>query len=913
MPQYVQTTKKSEIKGMLSSGLESYFETKKVPADRDLYQYYSMSQYLDGKIDEDAFKKNLENLNPSSAEVDDASAWLSTLDEKDNPYVLSQEEIDKGISDETGKIDYKMLSNKTGVPAKELEKYEGMSVLEREENPYFKTDLRKIKNQKYDVSSLDKTGDTVKIADGSISLLKNGNYQCKSKYLGTFEYDPEMWQISYKELNEKDGSKSQLPILEYIGKEDGSSGYLSFIADQDFDVPKGVKSLDYTFTGNKNLKVLPDWDSSLDTLETMHYAFAGCKNVDCGDLWDMGFHWPHKIKDLSYTFENCSSMQTGGFFEGGTKYASFEDLPKSVVNIRGIFSGCTHIAEYSDHFLTHMNSALTGANDTFEYGGLKNPYLSAFMAKYAVDGVAKEAQKETTDNTKYLIDEYGRLDEKVVKDLKKEAETDHDEKTSADNVEKQVNVIKKSKEFAEARVGTATASANDFSKDAVTLIETKSKGNRTRNTYYDASTDAYFEDETGLMKSDDKENVAWWQRYAVDGAAGLGIGLLVGKVTGSEWGGLIAGVGGAVGLDYMDILPESLSPILTKAADMFGKESGIGKQLQDWANKLSGSTVEEQREKLTSDFVAENYVLKDDHITNALEKGLLRTGVIDDSEVNACMKNNGEYCAQKMLFEQVGLHSKDALCTTNISKLVGGELKNVTTDWDEKTDKTKMQDYYLSLFEGLDSYDKGAEKGIRNTNFTSDVYDDDKVRSLSHKGLALVNGAYLGKVVSSMDKMDEKYHFMDDEMKKKLSTYSFSGIGSLDDYRRITDKQKDPLSAIEQHVDAVQKKETKAKEEKEAKEAMEVKEAKEAMEAKQAASNMKDSKPETEMNQVKAEDVGKATDKTSVGKNKETKTLPSSSDTKEKGQEASGKRKTSRADIQIPLSSENETEPSYEF
>lgn len=897
MPQYVQTTKKSEIKSMLSSGLESYFETKKVPADRDLYQYYSMSQYLDGKIDEKAFKKNLENLNPSSAEVDDASAWLSTLDEKDNPYVLSQKEIDKGISDETGKINYEMLSNKTGVPAKELEKYEGMSVLEREENPYFKTDLRKIKNQKYDVSSLTKTGATVKIADGSISLLKNGNYQCKSKYLGTFEYDPKKWQISYKELNEKDGSKSQLPILEYIGKEDGSSGHLGFIGDEDFDVPKGVKSLDYTFTGNKNLKVLPDWDSSLDTLETMHYAFAGCKNVDCGDIWDMGFHWPHKIKDLSYTFENCSSMQTRGFFDGGTKYASFEDLPKSVVNIRGIFSGCPHIAEHSEHFLTHMNSALTNSNDTFEYGGMKNPYLSAFMAKYAVDGAAAEAQKETTDNTKYLIDEYGRLDEKAVKALKKEAETDHDEKTSADAVEKQVKTIKKSKEFAEARVGTANASANDFSKDAVTLIETKSKGNRTRNTYYDASTDAYFEDETGLMKSDDKDN-AWWQRYAVDGAAGLGIGLLVGKVTGSKWGGLIAGVGGAVGLDYMNILPESLSPILTKAADMFGKESGIGKQLQNWANKLSGSTVEEQKEKLTSDFVAENYVLKDDHITNALEKGLLRTGVIDDSEVNACMKNNGEYCAQKMLFEQVGLHSKDALCTTNISKLVGGELKDVTTDWDKKTDKTKMQDYYLSLLEGLDSYDKGAENGIRNTNFTSDVYDDDKVRSLSHKGLALVNGAYLGKVVSSMDKMDEKYHFMDDKMKEKLSTYSFSGIGSLDDYRKITDKQKDPLQAIEQHVDAVQKQETKAKE---------------AKEAKQAESDTKDLKPETETNSVKAEATGKTTDKASAGNKKETKTLPSSSDTGEKGKESSGKRKTSRADIQIPLSSEHETERAYEF
>ena len=279
---------------------------------------------------------------------------MNVTEEHENWLDTIKAEFDEGKITETS-IRTMCASQDPPVDPTPILEYVHMTNLDRQMSPYFKTDLRDVPTQGYDYNGTLGDGDSVTVAGCTITatkyegedvydtddvfgmevekahkvrseLMDRGTgdylaelffhatdtddfddiedyapsertlYHCHSDYLGDFDYDPTMYRIGYKEIEEKDGSKSQLPVLEYIGPSDVENTWVCSLDSNDtyerqassihapaLDdaedvvdnmVPKGCKVLDYTFctTTGKQLNFVPRVQEGV---LSMNYTFAG--------------------------------------------------------------------------------------------------------------------------------------------------------------------------------------------------------------------------------------------------------------------------------------------------------------------------------------------------------------------------------------------------------------------------------------------------------------------------------------------------------------------------------------------------------------------------------------------------------------------------------------------------------------
>lgn len=680
---------------------------------------------------------------------------------------MSSQELKTAIS----KIDKDALAKKIGVPVESLEDPSSLTMLEREQHPFWKSDLSKEKTvTRTDGRRIDdiKEGDTVTISDGTLSMNEDGTIHCKSEYLGEFDYDPEMFAYGYKELRESDGTTSQLPVLQYVGDHDGSrntfwvDGWDNAISN--IEIPDGLKSLDYTFEGNEQLEYMPRIP---DSVTSAHYGFAHCselkrpsREAQDGELLSNNFgklYIPEGMLDLSNCFEDSAKFE-----------ADFTELPSSVVNITEAWDGCEKVGSKWKYLWIEKERSVP------IYGGVTTPLLAEAFAKNALNNISNESAKEQADNAKFYVNEDGTLNEDVAREIEAK------EKEETERTGETCKLVDDSLLHATQGAAATDYVVNVMQGDVSNEVEIATDGSRTENKIYNGETDSFEYDETGELKSD-KQGGSLWQRLVIDGGVGLGIGAIAGGLTKSKVVGVVAGVGGAILLDKMDVLPKTLSPILYETASWL-PEGKLKDTLTGWADELKVSTLDDQKANWTPENVAK------DHQSARLVDGLSKVNVADVTDVSKSMYNNGYAAAGKYNALWATATKGEGSATCVRESVVDPCMKAMEQQWQSQIGedgqpsaelKTEMKAYYEKMFGALDSYNKGAKEGIQQ------YWGGDEVKTqMSTYGLHMVNRAYVSSVMDSIVQMNEKYQlYTPEELQTLQSKYPIEGIGDLATYK----------------------------------------------------------------------------------------------------------------------------------
>lgn len=718
-------------------------------------------------------------------------------------------------------VDTKRMAEVMGLDEQLIIDDLNMTPLEKEQSPYTKTDLSRKRTVKKGESGrrLDNPlGGTAEVA-GCRIFREEGKVRVESDYLGDFEYDPDQFALGYKELD--DGS--QLPVLEYVGNGDGAGSNLEafgatlYMDGSDIAIPEGLKSMDYMFAGNTDLKYAPPIPSSITS---MHYAFAGCSNLKYSvtPMREYNVPWsadlipevkdavlghtvvlPDGLEDMSGAFKDCGQF-TSGFCaasdvttDGSLPIGDVDDplidiplnglmttrpnrgLPSSVLNIQDAFSGCESLDNGS--LLVKAQEWRYGCGEMYsdfpKYGEDITPYLTSEFAKNALNKITSEDAKSYADSVRFVVGDDGMIDPETY------------EKAKAAGIVFDEDLLDRS------RAATREEFLHDIHDGKVDNdAEMASGGQRSNNFYYDAAEDSIKDDVTGLMVSDDKPGLeSWLQRLAIDGAAGLGIAGIVKKTTGSGLFGTVAGVAGAAALDHFDVIPESLSPIVCWTRDLL-PEGKLKDLVGDFADKLSGSNVQEQLDNLTAENVAATYQ------NRRLQRSIWGIkGAYELADVEKSMYNNAEYCGANMNFKataDAAMKAGEAQATAGAREVVAVSLASMEEMWSKSGNPEGMKDYYLTLMSALESYNKGALDGI--AKLANEDY-----RATSKQGLTMLNRAYVDEVIESLEKMDAKYHFMDDAAWEKMAGMSISGvdIANIRDYDKARIQELSDMSVAQ--------------------------------------------------------------------------------------------------------------------
>lgn len=684
----------------------------------------------------------------------------TTVESAEDVVEVSAATVESSKDSFASAVDTKALADQLGVDESLIIDDMNMTALEKEQNPYTKSDLSDEETVMTDENGdrIDdlKEGESVDISDGKLTANENGTVHCESEYLGEFDYNPDEFAYGYKEIIEKDGTTSQLPVLTYVGEHDGAKNFIVWDTRMsNITIPDGIKSCDYMFANNETLKYAPRMP---DSVESAHYMYANCTNLDGhtreakdGESWldnsGGSVHLSENLKDMSGMYKDCANMES-----------DFGELPASVVNIKDAWEGCEGTGSKEDGFLFFEGHEYSIP----EYGDDITPYLTSTYAKDALNDISDEDVKEQADDASFLIDENGTISK------------ENQEVIDAGVADGTID---------ESQVEESQASTGlEYQKDVYegrtsSEVEIASNGARSDNKVYNAATDSYEYDQTGELKSDEKGKNGW-QRWVIDGVTGLAVFGVTKKLTGSSLVGLAAGVGGTALLDSTDILPESFAPVLTAVSGLL-PDGEIKDKLNAWATELSGSTIDAQKENLTPENVAAQ------HQEARLEDTIQAADSVLIQDVSDAMYNNGNVASTSMALWSTaskGEHSASVVNDYVVSKCTGAMEEQWASQIGDgeatEEQKTQMKEYYTKMFDALSSYNDGAQAGI------SSVFGADSVRGqMSQYGLEMVNRAYTEGVMDSFLRMNEKYAFMDQvELAKLQSGWNIEGIGDLSQY-----------------------------------------------------------------------------------------------------------------------------------
>lgn len=775
---------KNELKLDLSTGIDKLLENQDKVSEDEKYRLYVKSQFVDGEIKKADLDKYLQEIKDNKySGIDDANAWVSsTVAGGENLYktkesnktvnnVQTEATRDNEIIKEN--IDTSKMAKQLGIDEKTIIDDLNMTELQKQQNVYLKTDLSdketitKIDNRRLDDIS-DK--ETREIFDGVTITGEKDKISVKSDYLGDFTYDPKQFALGYKEISEKDGTKSKLPVLEYIAGDDGEAWYnigndghtrggVSSI-----HIPDGLKNMDYMFANQKQLKFMPELPKSITSA---HCSFANCSEMllpqnnatEHGENWkplDWAVHahyrvkFPEGLEDMSGMFKNNTKLK-----------ANFEKLPVNLKNGTDAFKGCEELGGREEIFWGLIGQDLKAP----EFGTDITPYLTSQYAKDIVGNISNEKVKQYSDNTDFYINKDGTVNQK------------YKDKIDAGVNNKTIDTTK----LNESQAQTGLEHAEDvISGKTASEVEIASNGMRSQNKVYNAATKSFEYDETGEIGSDNKPKSTLWQRIVIDGAVGLGSYAVVKGMTGSRAAALVTAVGGTALLDYTDILPESLSPVFKGVANMLPAGSFKDK-LTSLADKFSDGadrTVDDQKKYFTKDRVSEAHA--EDRLKDSV-KAMSTASYMDADAIKTSMQNGGKAAATSGALWVAAREGEDGRIIESVNKRVNEfttESSNAFAGLSEKERNVAAKDYYSALFTGLKEYNVGATEGIKSYS------NNDTKRDISLEGLNMTNRAYAEAVMTSVFEYETKHNtklFKDNEL-TALSD-GITGIGDLKDYK----------------------------------------------------------------------------------------------------------------------------------
>lgn len=667
-------------------------------------------------------------------------------------------------------------------------------------------------------------GKTKEVADLGGKITGKGGGKVKYEGdLGTFEYDSSEWALGTKTVTDAaSGVSTKIPILRYIDK-DNSLTPGDQVYGGNITIPDGLKSLDYSFDGNKDLETVPKIP---DSVETAHAAFKGCtkieraaKNAKTGEHSSTsemktgaavgsgvgvvgGLVAGFKIGATAGTavtpgagtaiggvigaVSGVVAGTVGGVVAGSDtdgKGGTWE-MPSGLKDATEMFSGCTNLTEAYGKAGENLqvtrgmyyNTEKLGTDET------ANKFGSEAVTDLTESNVSKTATQEmyTGSNNDIMPDLEGNYSKYYDEDTDTLNRSDVDAKTK-----KEVSEVNKSLKEFDAVNGVES---NDMTAQTDGLasrgsVKTKHGTKKTTDIKEQNEKSSEFGDVGNLLDR---------------GAVSLGEFWLLKKVTGNT---LIAGVA-TFGLQAVGILPKSMKPILNAVTGFVGKDSTVGKALTNISDKL-GNDEASSKNKTKS----EKHLSEADQKQDAKEKdksdktrstvdervksdmSSVKTAASSDKALNIdkSMSANGKKIVNDgVLLTAANKGATDTEITDiqtmmNTSAAALEEKAQKMADSSDKLsskDKKALSEQCMAVMNGLDAYDNSAVSEIEkkygvNTENAKKATD----------GLGKVMSSATLPFIDAIKDMDNKYDFLSDKDKKSLSKMEITGVTNYDEYQ----------------------------------------------------------------------------------------------------------------------------------
>lgn len=663
-------------------------------------------------------------------------------------------------------------------------------------------------------------GKTKEVADLGGKITGKGGGKVKYEGdLGTFEYDSSEWALGTKTVTDAaSGVSTKIPILRYIDK-DNSWTPGDQVYGGNITIPEGLKSLDYSFDGNKDLETVPKIP---DSVETAHAAFKGCtkieraaKNAKTGEHSSVGEVAAGVGTSIGGAAVAgamaCSVVPGAGTLVGavagtavgigsaaasvgGAVFASKKakddgkggtwEMPAGLKDATEMFSGCTNLTEAYGKAGENLqvtrgmyyNTEKLGTDET------ANKFGSEAVTDLTESNVSKTAAQGM----------YTGSNNDILSDLEGNYSKYYDEDTDTLNRNDVSAETKK-------EVSEANQSLKEF--DAVNGVESNDMTAQTDGLASSGTvkTKHGTKKTTDIKEQNEKSNESDDMGNLLDrGAVSLGEFWLLKKVTGNT---LIAGVA-TFGLQAIGILPKSMKPVLNAVTGFVGKDSTVGKALTNISDKL-GNDEASSKNKTKS----EKHLSEADQKQDAKEKdksdktrstvdervksdmSSVKTAASSDKALNIdkSMSANGKKIVNDgVLLTAANKGATDTEITDiqtmmNTSAAALEEKAQKMADSSNKLsskDKKALSEQCMAVMNGLDAYDNSAVSEIEkkygvNTENAKKATD----------GLGKVMSSATLPFIDAIKDMDSKYDFLSDKDKKALSKMEITGVTNYDEYQ----------------------------------------------------------------------------------------------------------------------------------
>ena len=660
-------------------------------------------------------------------------------------------------------------------------------------------------------------GKTKEVADLGGKITGKGGGKVKYEGdLGTFEYDSSEWALGTKTVTDAaSGVSTKIPILRYIDK-DNSWTPGDQVYGGNITIPEGLKSLDYSFDGNKDLETVPKIP---DSVETAHAAFKGCtkieraaKNAKTGEHSSAGDVVTGICASAGGAAVTGAALGTtvgpfgtvAGTVAGtvvgigtgiaGAVYAGTKaeedgkggtwEMPAGLKDATEMFSGCTNLTEAYGKAGENLqvtrgmyyNTEKLGTDET------ANKFGSEAITDLTESNVSKTAAQGM----------YTGSNNDILPDLEGNYSKYYDEDTDTLNRNDVSAETKK-------EVSEANQSLKEF--DAVNGVESNDMTAQTDGLASSGTvkTKHGTKKTTDIKEQNEKSNELDDMGNLLDrGAVSLGEFWLLKKVTGNT---LIAGVA-TFGLQAIGILPKSMKPVLNAVTGFVGKDSTVGKALTNISDKL-GNDEASSKNKTKS----EKHLSEADQKQDAKEKdksdktrstvdervksdmSSVKTAASSDKALNIdkSMSANGKKIVNDgVLLTAANKGATDTEITDiqtmmNTSAAALEEKAQKMADSSDNLsskDKKALSEQCMAVMNGLDAYDNSAVSEIEkkygvNTENAKKATD----------GLGKVMSSATLPFIDAIKDMDSKYDFLSDKDKKALSKMEITGVTKYDDYQ----------------------------------------------------------------------------------------------------------------------------------
>lgn len=665
-------------------------------------------------------------------------------------------------------------------------------------------------------------GKTKEVADLGGKITGKGGGKVKYEGdLGTFEYDSSEWALGTKTVTDAaSGVSTKIPILRYIDK-DNSWTPGDQVYGGNITIPEGLKSLDYSFDGNKDLETVPKIP---DSVETAHAAFKGCtkieraaKNAKTGEHSSAGEVAAGVGTSIGGAAVAgamaCSVVPGAGTLVGavagtavgvgsavasvgGAVFASKKakddgkggtwEMPAGLKDATEMFSGCTNLTEAYGKAGENLqvtrgmyyNTEKLGTDET------ANKFGSEAVTDLTESNVSKTAAQGM----------YTGSNNEIMPDLEGDYSKYYDEDTDTLN---RNDVNAKTKE----EVSKVNQSLKEF--DAVNGVESNDMTAQTDGLASSGSvkTKHGTKKTTDIKEQNEKSSEFGDAGNLLDrGAVSLGEFWLLKKVTGNT---LIAGVA-TFGLQAIGILPKSMKPVLDAVTGFVGKDSTVGKALTNISDKLGNDEASSKNKNKTK---SEKHLSEADQKQDAKEKdksdktrstvdervksdmSSVKTAASSDKALNIdkSMSANGKKIVNDgVLLTAANKGATDTEITDiqtmmNTSAAALEEKAQKMADSSDKLsskDKKALSEQCMAVMKGLDAYDNSAVSEIEkkygvNTENSKKATD----------GLGKVMSSATLPFIDAIKDMDSKYDFLSNKDKKSLSKMEITGVTNYDEYQ----------------------------------------------------------------------------------------------------------------------------------